>query len=282
MLPVLNDVIVFVWLIFQKDAVNRKFTVAETVAPLWEVFETLLPLFTFVSCELTLKSMEELSSILPGLIDKLYSLSNEDFLLSSMNRLHEKVKFALWCFDQLFVQPNWSPKKVLELCVGQSSNLNSLKLLGGLHLSNEVDIPQILTDEPLSLNIFKGFSALIKFVHFLFKCFQRPETTSTIEEVEKLVGEIDRPELRVQVMENMFALIFLRREYILFEETASESGEEKKSRKQSPSNSNSPNSQSQTGTSSTGSTEKKDNISFGFLCQDPDKLEVKCEINNIY
>ena len=247
----------------------------------WEVSEMLLPLFNFMSCEPTLQSMEELSSRLPTLLNKLCLSHSKDFLHFSLGKLYEKVRFSVWCLRQLTIQPSWSPKKVLQLCVGQSSNLNSLKLLGGLHLGNEIEISSLLTNDPLSSDIFKSFSAVIKFISFLYKCFRRFETMSSLEEIESLLERINETELCIQIMEEIFSLSFLRREDVLFEETASESGEGgeiietaefKKGSDQNPMTTYSPN--SQTGTSSTSPAENKNNISFGFLCQDPERLKV--------
>lgn len=267
----------------QIDAGKGKFLAAEMVPLVWEVTEMLLPLFSFMSCEPTLPSIEELCSTLPNLLNKLYLTNSKDFLVTSVKRLHEKVKFSAWCLRQLSIQPSWTPKKLLKLCIRQSSDLNSLKLLGGLHLGNEVEICLLLADDPLSLDIFKGFAAVIKFIYFLFKCFRRIETGTSLEEIDNLLEGINQTDLCIQIMEDIFSLIFLRREDVLFEETASESGEGgelaetlefKKGSVQCPSTSNSPNSQSHTGTSSSSLAEKKDNISLGFLCQDPDKLKV--------
>ena len=243
----------------------------------------LLPLFNFMSCEPTLQSMEELSSALPNLLDKLYISSSKDFLMASVKRFHDKINFSVWCLRQLSIQPNWTPKKVLELCVEQSSDLNSLKLLSGLHLGNEAEVRLLLAKDPLSLDVFKSFSALIKFVRFLFKCLWRMESITNLEEIENLLEGINQTELCIQIMEDIFSLSFLRKEDVLIEETLFESGERgelveafefKKGFDQYTLASNSPTSQSQTCTYSTDLVEKKDNIWLGFLCQDPDKLQV--------
>ena len=199
-----------------------------------------------------------------------------------IRKLQEKVRFSLWCLNQSLIEPSWTPKRILELCMSQHSNLISLKVLGGLHLVKETEIPSLLENEPSSLNIFKSFSAILKFIHFLFKCFRKLKTNISLDEVEHLVQEIDEPKLGLQVLEDMFSICFLQREDILFEETASDSDDRgeigdstnylKKSSDPCHSISNSPN--SQTGTSSPVLTEKKDHISLGFLCQNSEKLQV--------
>lgn len=207
--------------------------------------------------------------------------------------LLDRIRFTLWCIDRDFVGPNWTPKSLLELCTEQASDLASLKILGGLHQINEEEIHTLLSSQPSSLDVFKGLKAIITFIHYIYKhlnSVMANSTTAHLEDVERLLIDIKSPELCLEVMEDLFALCFLRREHVVFEETASDSaeaGEEaaadepdnSKTKKYCdqltcPSNSNtSPNNTSQTGNSSTSAL-CKGNLSFGFLCHDPDKLQV--------
>lgn len=212
----------------------------------------------------------------------------DDSFTKALQWLREKISFAVWCLKQSFSGTSCSPKVVLELCTQQPSCLSTLKVLGGLQLINQQDMTNFLGNQPSSLNIYRGFLALNNFIHYLFKHFQKlPSTKYTLNEVENLIGDITSKELCLQVLGDVFSLCFLRKEDILFEDTVSDSGGEealpaastecsksKRSDPSCPSNSNSPSNNTQTGTSSTALAGKKGDMSLGFLCQDPEKLQV--------
>lgn len=222
------------------------------------------------------------------MLEKSFSwLDEEDLFAKAVKWLKDKVSFAVWCLGQSFTTGTayWSPKAVLELCTQQPSNLNTLKVLGGLQLVKQEDMSTFLANHPSSMNTYRGFLAINYFIQYLFKNFQRMKSSLIdLEDVENLIVDISSKELCLQVLEDMFSFCFLRKEDILFEDTASDSGGEEvdrpecsKSRKSGdpscPSNSNSP-SNTQTGTSSTALAGKKGDMSLGFLCQDAKKLQV--------
>lgn len=252
-----------------------------------KALDVIWPLYAFLHRDVTRQSMEDFAKAIPDLV-----IQEEDLFSRAMHWFLDRIQFTLWCLDQQFVGPGWSPKSILELCTEQPSELYSLKMLGGLQKVDEAKILDLFNQQPSTLDSFRGFLAVIKFISYLFKHLNvQPErAASCLEDVERLLIDIQSPEMSLSVLEDLFALCFLRREHVLFEETASDSadaGEEapiasesvqsnisKKIGDACPSNSNntSPNN-SQTGTSSAAVLSKKD-LSVGFLCQDPDKLQV--------
>ena len=254
-----------------------------------EVLNAILPLFSFSKTEPTAESLEKFAADLSEWLDKSFCwLDENDLFTKALKWLRDKVSFAVWCLSQSFTQGTamWSPKVVLELCTQQPSTLTTLKMLGGLQLVNQGDILTFLVNQPSSVNVYRGFLALNCFIQYLFKNFQRNKSsTIDLEEVENLILNINSNELSLLVLGDIFSLCFLRKEDILFEDTASDSGGEddrpaecSNSRKSGdpscPSNSNSP-SNTQTGTSSTAALAgKKGDMSLGFLCQDANKLQV--------
>lgn len=252
-----------------------------------EVLHALLPLFSFMRVDSTANSnlLDHFVTDLSDLLEKwLHLLEEEDTFMNALKWLKEKVCFAVWCLEQSFSGPGVSLKSILELCTQQPSNLSTLKVLGGLQLVNQQDVSIFLGNS--SMNVYRGFLVLTGFIQYLFKPLQKLQSTTTnLEDVDNLIRDIDCKEMCLQVMEDVFALCFLRKEDILFEDTASDSGGEdkkseeccksKKSDPSCPSNSNSPSNNTQTGTSSTACLAgKKGDMSLGFLCQDPDKLQV--------
>jgi hypothetical protein len=254
----------------------------------YEILQALLPLFTFTSEEPPpdTQSLDRFVTDLSELLEKsLNWLDEEDVFTKALKWLKEKVCFAVWCLSQSFCGPGTSQKTILELCTQQPSSLCTLKALGGLQLVNQQDVSAYLDNR--CINVYRGFLALCGFIQYLFKPFQRLQNKATIlEEIESLIRDINCKQMSLQVMEDVFSLCFLRKEDIIFEETASDSGGEEnkseecnlKSKKSGdpscPSNSNSP-SNTQTGTSSTACLAgKRGDMSLGFLCQDPDKLQV--------
>lgn len=201
--------------------------------------------------------------------------------------MQEKLLFALWCVDQKFVNSCWTPKKILELCSKQP-HLKAFKLLGGLQSITQecCDIPPILQKDPTSCNVLRSCLAVIEFIYFMYNCFAHknfPVNKSSLATVEDLLKKVKPAQLQLDILEDVFSLFFLRREDVLFEESSSESGENEEllparttkrsicNSEHGASNSNSPN--SQTGTSSSALAEKND-FSLGYLCQQPDKLQV--------
>ena len=256
-----------------------------------EIVDILRPLYSFVHGEHSIKSLVQFESDVFGVLQKLADkqLDNEDSLIVSLKWLSQKICFAVWCLNQTF-SLTWCPKTILDLCTQQPSSLNTLKTLGGLQLVNQQDISSFLGNCPSSMDVYRGFLALNGFIKYLFKHFQLQKgiAPQQLEEVDDLVGDIDSKEIRLQVLEDMFSLCFLRKEDILFEDTASDSGGEirqmttecsksKRSDPSCPSNSNSPNN-TQTGTSSATLAGKRSDMSLGFLCTNSKKLEV----NSIY
>ena len=194
--------------------------------------------------------------------------------------LQGRLTFALWCLNQATVVSKWSPGRVLDLCTGKACHLSSLKVLGCLHLIDESDILLLLAEDSQSIENFRAFSALIEFFHYMYEYFRREtKQTGSLAVVENWLEKLKlSPLLRLQTLEDVFSMCFLRTEDTIFEETASESeGSDdpahpkltriKKNSEQYPS-SNTP-----TGTSS-GARAEKDDISLGFLCQEPSKLQV--------
>ena len=251
------------------------------------VHKMLVPVFEFTtSGEPTIQTMEAFLKFCDA-TGKL-SEGHQSLFLKILRTFHSKIEFAVWCLNQLFVGPTLTPKTVLDLCV-ELPRLNALKALRGLQLVNEKEIQTLMTEDPQSYDVFKSYLVIVEFVHYLYKCFPRMKVNSSVEEVENLLQDIQPVEIQLQVMEDLFALCFLRREDIRFDESASEGGESEELLQQSAtpsrskcnseqcaSNSNSPN--SQTGTSSATLAEKN-GISLGFLCQQADKLQVNnCQL----
>lgn len=251
------------------------------------------PLFSFLQKDTTLQSLEDAEQE----IAKVTSAGGQldDPLHAALEWFVDKIRLTLWCISQHFVGPGWTPRSILELCTEQASTLNALKVLGCLSMVDEAQMEALLANQPSSLDAFRGFLAAAKFVRFTFKHFNLSDSAvSSLEDVERLLAGIRQPGLCLQVLEDLFALCFLRREDVLFEETASDSadgaGEEaspapeslrgKSSNKKATnnndpySNGNSPNNSQTGGTSSAAPADKKGDLSFGFLCQDPHKLQV--------
>lgn len=257
-----------------------------------EVLHALHPLFSFSRAE-SISDTKILCCFVTELSDllekSLHLLEQEDPFSKALKWLKEKVFFAVWCFEQSFNGSGASLKSILELCTQQLSCLSTLKVLGGLQLVNQQDVSVFLGNS--TMNVYRGFLVLSSFIQYLFRPLQKLQSsTANLEAVDNLIRDISCKEMCLQVMEDVFSLCFLRKEDILFEETASDSGgEDKKSEEcfqskkscdpSCPSNSNSPSNNTQTGTSSTACLAgKKGDMSLGFLCQDPDKLQVTLNI----
>lgn len=253
-----------------------------------EALCTLHPLYSFSSLDVTAESLDHFLSDLSDMLEKsLKWLGGEDLFTKALQWLRGKVTFAAWCLNQSFSGSVWPPKAVLELCTQQPSSLSSLKVLGGLQLVNPSSVETFLGNQTSSMNVYRGFVAVNSFTHYLYRHFQQLKSaTYNLDEVENLIASINSKEISLQVLEDSFSICFLRKEDILFEDTASDSATEDASRttkeglkaKKSgdpscPSNSNSP-SNTQTGTSSGALAGNKGNISLGFLCQHPDRLQV--------
>lgn len=258
-----------------------------------EILHILRPLFLFSSTDPSASILEQFLSDLRAVWDKsLNCLDHKDSFIKAVQWLKEKISFAVWCLDQNFTRPSWSPKSILELSTQQPSSLITLKVLGGLQPIKQQEITFLLCNQSKSMDVYKGFLALNSFLNYLCKHFWTPQSIKhTLEEVNSFIEDVSSKELCLNVLRDIFSLCFLRKEDILFEDTASDSGEErtlptasiecsksKISDPSCPSNSNSP-SNTQTGTSSTALAGKKNDVSFGFLCQNPERLQVY-SINN--
>ena len=223
----------------------------------------------------------------------------------AMKWLLDKINLCLWCMTNLSISPNCNPKFILELCTEQPSILLAIKKITGLrHLCDREEFLSLLASQSdQSLDLFLGFSAIVKVVDYLFSFNKGTKQVADISvEVEQLLDSILKPEsaeLSLQLLEDMFSLFFLRRDDVSFQETASDSGGSDGAAEHVPSgsssaslvkadssmksklssdpsasnNSNSPSS-TQTASSVALSSKNKSDISLGFLCQRPDKLQV--------
>lgn len=208
------------------------------------------------------------------------------FALSQIfHSLHSQLLFAKWCLNHTLPTLNYTPSKILEVCT-EYSPLYALKLLGGLHSMNEKEINEIFVEfdnSSTSTNIFRSYSTIVEFVHYLHKCISRTKARS-LDETESLLKNIKPDKLRLKTMEDLFCLCFMRREDIVFPDSTSESCESEEvllwvklpsSYKCSsePCTSNSTSPSSQAGTSSATRVEKS-TVSLDFLCQQSGKLQV--------
>ena len=288
---------------YQKEAAelrNIPLVLPPTAA---RALHTLTPLYSFLHNEVTEESLEKFASELETILA--VNTENEDPFAQAMNWLLEKIRLTQWSVKNLPLSPNWTPKSILELCTEQPSVLSTVKQLTGLrHLCDNEEFLKLLSvSEPSSIDLFLGFSATVKFVDYLFsfskgsaKSSDDISSSDLLNQVEKLLEQMLKSEsiqLSLQLLEDMFSLFFLRREDVLFEETASDSGDaeeaggtyspspslvkadssmkSKLSSDPSRSNSNSP---SGTASSVALSSKNKSDVSLGFLCQRPDKLQV--------
>ena len=274
-------------LLIQEYAVADASTLSVQPRKVFHVCDKLLPLYSFVYYDISPVTIQHYSERVSAEIVSEAS-SPHHLYLNILHQMHDKLVFALWCVRQEFVDSCWTPRKVLELC-SEQPHLKTFKLLGGLQSIARESVPPLLESDPASHNLLRGCLAIIEFVQFMYKCFPPknvPGTSRTnLAEVEDLLKQVAPAQMQLDLLEDTFSLFFLRREDVIFEESSSESGENeelppvrtaKRSHRYSEygagcSNSNSPN--SQTGTSSSALAEKNE-ISLGYLCQQPAKLQV--------
>lgn len=268
----------------------------------------LTPLYTFLHNEVTEESIEAFASELHQILS-LTADDHEDPFAQVMKWLLDKIHLCQWCMKNLPISANCTPKSILELCTQQPSILLVVKKITGLHhlCDSEEFLSLLASQSDQSYDLFLGFSAIVKFVDYLFS-FNKgtkpvPDISVELVEVEKLLESILKPEsaeLSLQLLEDMFSLFFLRRDDVLFQETASDSDRSdgaaehalsgsssaslvkadssmKSKLSSDPSASNNSNSPSSTQTASSValSSKNKTDISLGFLCQRPDKLQVQ-------
>ena len=188
----------------------------------------LTPLYRFLHNEVTEESMDKFASELQQNLS--LTADHDDPFAQAMKWLLDKIYICLWCLKNLSISSNCNPKFILELCTEESSILLAVKKITSLrHLCDSVEFLSLLaTQSDQSFDLFLGFSAIVKVVDYLFSFNKGAKHVTEISvDVEQLLDSILKPgsaELSLQLLEDIFSLFFLRRDDVLFQETASDSG----------------------------------------------------------
>ncbi|XP_043461874.1 zinc finger FYVE domain-containing protein 26 homolog [Leptopilina heterotoma] len=113
-------------------------------------------------------------------------------------------------------QQTLSVKKILLRLQNSSCLLTVLKSSVNLHEENYHQVQELLKDTKDASNTFHSYFAMLSALKGILACnyykSKRNEIEQNFQEMEKLILDIKSLDLRLEVMENIFSLLFLRLE----------------------------------------------------------------------
>ncbi|XP_043271458.1 uncharacterized protein Sptz [Venturia canescens] len=126
------------------------------------------------------------------------------------------------------VFPNFSVKYALNLLQSHSI-LSVLKMTTNIHEKSSKDICSLLSETD-SKNTFQAYHTMLSALKGILSCEyyneKYNEVAKHLDEMEKSLGRLFPLDLRLQVIENIFSMIFLRYEHFIEVDSASDIGEE--------------------------------------------------------
>lgn len=178
------------------------------------------------------------------ILRKLATEANEDstiYLLTSTLENHLKV--LNWILENKgsyipssnsssppnIVWPNFSVKYALNLLQSHSV-LAVLKMTTNIHEKSYNDIYSLLSESDSSRNTFQAYRTMLSAIRGILSCEfyneKYQKVAEHLDDMEKSIGILFPLDLRLQVIENIFSIMFLRYEHFVKADSASDIGEE--------------------------------------------------------
>ncbi|XP_063981804.1 uncharacterized protein LOC135164934 isoform X2 [Diachasmimorpha longicaudata] len=166
-----------------------------------------------------MKTLEESSEVSASMLKSLLAKSELKLLKMEMfdrleKTLHDQVEVLDWISKNSITSAKPSPRIVLNN-LRTSSILSVLKTFVNLHEIDD-DVSHLLTDCSASMTTYQAYSVMLNHVKAIFLCdnynCQFERVSECFSQVEKYLNNLNPLEIRLEIMENIFSMMFMRHE----------------------------------------------------------------------